>query len=497
MTISRRLEVAWLPVAVVTALGAGLRWIGLDDQSFFVDETITAQLVAKPFGDMLAAVPDAESTPPLYYVLAWLWSRVAGVDETGLRSLSALFGTLTIPVCYATGRVLVSHRVGVIAAALAAVSPLLVWYSQEARAYSLFVLVGALSLLYFSHALTEPSARHLGLWAAASVLTIATHYFGVFLIAAEASILLYRNRSRDTWAAAAAIAAVGLALLPLAAYQAIHASSKWIRFVDLPQRIEEAVRQLLVPGEPSIWAGAGVAEDQGGALWPLGIAMIAGAVGIILALGTGTERRGALVALGVGTAAAGIPVLLSVAAAIVTGGRGDVFLYRNVIVAWLPLTIVLAAALGARRAGRIGLVAASALAAWSFAVVVHNATTPHLQRDDWRLIAGALGTPGGQILLLSPSWQMAALEYHVPDVQELGAGSATDEIDLLVRREVPSYSPAAERISPPSGFEHVDTQELQNWVLTRFRAQERGYVRAADLRVEPPGASFVPLVREK
>ena len=63
----------------------------------------------------------------------------------GLRSLSALAGTLTVPVCYAAGRTLVSHRAGMIVAALSAVSPLLVWYSQEARAYGLFVLFGSFS----------------------------------------------------------------------------------------------------------------------------------------------------------------------------------------------------------------------------------------------------------------------------------------------------------------------------------------------------------------
>jgi mannosyltransferase len=492
-----RLTASWVPVATLTAIGAAVRFTGLG-QSFWIDEVITVRLVSGPLVDMLRSLPDAESTPPLYYVLAWIWARVAGADEVGLRSLSALFGTLTIPVCYAAARTLLSHRVGVIVAALAAVSPLLVWYSQEARAYGLFALLGALSFLFFAQALAEASPRRLALWAGASSLMLLTHYFGIFLVTAEGSILLYRHRSRAVWAATGAIVGVGLALLPLAAYQAIYSSSRWIRFVDLHARIEEAVQQLLVPGAPSMWAGAGVAETDSRSLWPLGIVVLVCAVATIALLGSRNERRRALVALGVGLATVGLPVLMSLAAGLVAGGRGDVFLFRNVIVAWLPLAVVVGAALGAQRAGRTGVLVATALTILSFAVVVQNATTPDRQRDDWRLVSRALGTPTGQIVLLSPSWQIAALQYHVPDLRELADREvATRQIDLLVRRNVPSYSPAVERLRLPPEFTRVDTQELQNWILTRFRSQSPVYVSGSDLGVAPAEASRIPLVRTR
>ena len=55
---------------------------------------------------MLRPIPTTESTPPLYYVLARGWAVVFGTGEVGLRSLSALLGTLTIPVVYAIGATL-------------------------------------------------------------------------------------------------------------------------------------------------------------------------------------------------------------------------------------------------------------------------------------------------------------------------------------------------------------------------------------------------------
>ena len=78
MGASRRLTSTWVTVATLTAIGAAVRFVGLDRQSFWIDEVITVELLAKSLPDMLGTLPDAESTPPLYYVLAWLWSRVAG-----------------------------------------------------------------------------------------------------------------------------------------------------------------------------------------------------------------------------------------------------------------------------------------------------------------------------------------------------------------------------------------------------------------------------------
>ena len=492
------LTARWVPVAVLTAIGATVRFVTLDRQSFWIDEIVTVGLLAKPLPDMLGTLPDAESTPPLYYILAWFWSRLAGMDEPGLRSLSALFGTLTIPVCYAAARTLVSHRVGVIVAALATTSPLLVWYSQEARAYSLFVLLGALSFLAFALALDNPSPRRLAFWAGASSLMIVTHYFGVFLLVPEAALLLYRRRSRATWVATGAIVGVGVAVLPLAVYQAMYASSRWIRLVDLAARIEEAARQLLVPGPPSIWSGAALRRTSRapGGLWESSCSCVRSRRSSCW--GPEREKRGALEALVVGLAAVGLPILMSLAAALLTDGRGDVFLYRNVIVAWLPLAVVVGAALGARRAGPVGLLAACALVVWSFGVVVRDATTSERQRDDWRLVTGALDGAAGQVVLLSPSWQIAALQHHVPDLREPHTNRvATREVDLLVRRHVPSYSPAVTTLTLPRAFTRSETRELQNWVLTRFRSRTPVYLDVADLAVAPPDASRVPLVRAR
>ena len=154
------------------------------------------RVIPGSFGDMLHEVKASESNPPLYYVLAWGWAKAFGTGEFGLRSLSALFGAATVPVAYLIGRQLASRRAGLILAALVAVNPMLIWYSQEARSYALLVFFGALSLLFFVRALDTRRGRDLALWALASALALCSHYFAVFAVGIEAVWLLVALRSR-------------------------------------------------------------------------------------------------------------------------------------------------------------------------------------------------------------------------------------------------------------------------------------------------------------
>src|SRR3977135_3332065 len=116
----------WL-LAGIVVLGAAIPLSTLDQQSFWLDEATTWGVVSHGLGHVLSTAPKTESTPPLYYVLVWLLSRVFGTGDVGPRACSALCGTLTIPIMWALGRRLASERIGLVAALLTAVNPLLFW----------------------------------------------------------------------------------------------------------------------------------------------------------------------------------------------------------------------------------------------------------------------------------------------------------------------------------------------------------------------------------
>ena len=79
-----------IAVLALTGVAAALRFATIGEQSHWYDETITASMLDGSLADVFRGVVDTESTPPLYYVVAWLWTQVVGSDEAQLRSLSAL-----------------------------------------------------------------------------------------------------------------------------------------------------------------------------------------------------------------------------------------------------------------------------------------------------------------------------------------------------------------------------------------------------------------------
>ncbi|MDQ6842541.1 MAG: glycosyltransferase family 39 protein, partial [Actinomycetota bacterium] len=126
-TSTRRHSLADNPAAAcvlaLSALAVILRFWGIGHQGFWFDEANTAQLVHFSPGKMLGLIPQSESTPPLYYCVAWVWVRIFGFGEAALRSLSALAGVAVVPVMYGAGTKLISRRAGAVAAALAACNP--------------------------------------------------------------------------------------------------------------------------------------------------------------------------------------------------------------------------------------------------------------------------------------------------------------------------------------------------------------------------------------
>jgi mannosyltransferase len=206
---------ASLVVTGIVAVAVAVRFVRLGHQSYWLDEAYTVLLMKQSFAHMLSTIPQTERTPPLYFVSAWVWSRVFGFGELGLRSLSAVVGVLTVVAAGGLGRRLFAFRAGVFAATLVAVNPFLIFYSQEARSYSLLVLFSTCALWGFVEAFSRASTRALVAWAVFSALALLTHYFAIFLLIPEAVVLLWRVRDRRVVLACAAWVLVGAALSPL------------------------------------------------------------------------------------------------------------------------------------------------------------------------------------------------------------------------------------------------------------------------------------------
>ena len=414
-----------LALALVCTAAAALRFATLDAQSLWYDESVTAQLMAPRLGGMLHALPDSESTPPLYYVLAWLWTQLLGTGEGGLRSLSALLGAATVPVVWALGRRLGGDRAALIAAALAAVNPMLVWFSQEARSYALLTLLGALSALLWLRALEQPRNGRLVAWGAVAALALGTHYFAAFLVAPQALWLALRVPGPRSKAIALALPAMaGAALVPLALDQRSNEGAAFIGQSSLATRLAQIPKQFLIgydaPAEALITILAAVA-------------MFIAVAGLVLALRRpaaleGTRRRDTSRLIALAAAALALPL-----AALAVGE--DHVLARNMI-AVLPLLLALAAAGFAAAGELLPRPAAAAPVAFACALgvvtVIAVAGDKALQRDDWRGAARALGPIDGVRIVAAPAGALAPLRYYLPHVHAFTHGAAvTREVDYL------------------------------------------------------------------
>lgn len=425
------LRLAWAdPVIVwavlgIAAVGVALRFSTLGLQSYHHDEVITAaRVLPGSFIHTLREVRASESNPPLYYVLAWGWAKLFGTGEAGLRSLSSLFGVATIPVAYLIGRELLSRRAGLITAAFVAVNPMLVWYSQEARSYALLVFLCSVSLLLLVRARRSEGPWDVALWGLFSALALTSHYFAVFPVAIEAVwLLVSTGLRRSVLLAIAGIAAIGLALAPLALAQVNPHHIAWISAIPLPTRSLDTAASFMI-GETGQVIGR--APRNAYAIAPGLLA----AAGVTLALLAGGRRvRGsalAMVAVGGGT------VLLAVVAAF--AGK-DYAIARNLLPALVPLLAAAALGLAVPRAGRFGLAIAGVLCAYWIAFNVHVGWTPNLQRPDWRDLAGRIDTSGRFRAVVT--WKLAAdpLEYYLHgDAQRAYSGRlAVSEVDVIAK----------------------------------------------------------------
>ncbi len=411
-------------------LGAALRFTRIGHQGFWFDEGNTALLVSYSPGKMLGLIPQSESTPPLYYCLAWVWVRVFGHGEAGLRSFSALAGVAVIPVAYAAAAKLVSRRAGLIVAALATCNPFLIWYSQEARSYSLLVFFSACTLLAFAYARADPHPRALVLWVAACVLSLLTHYYTIVVVLPQAAWLLWEHRrTRGAWMAIGAVGLSGLALLPLVISQAGTGNDSWIANTPLGLRLRQILPQFLI--------GTNAPSREVVTLVAFGLALVGLAL-LVRARG-GPERRGALLA-GALALAGFILALVFVAA-----GK-DTLITRNLLGLWLPVAVLVGGGLsaigGGPRLRALGVAATAGLCVIGIVATVAIATDRAMQRPDWRYVSRALGPPptaardpgvDGRAILIQHYRALLPLSLYQPRLAYLVGprGAVVRELDII------------------------------------------------------------------
>jgi len=246
----------WLPVIVFIAFALRLTLLG--EQSLWYDEGVSWLLVQKSLPDLIQWTA-ADIQPPLYYLMLWLATQLFGDSEFALRFPSVIFNILTLPVLYLLARRLLSpnhsNRLApFLAAILFALSPLLVYYSQETRMYTMLVFEATLASYLFLKILHRPAQSTYFLlptfYSLIVTAALYTHYFAAFLLIAYvlyALIILWQQHWPKTLIIRL-LYAFGLAILLFAPWL----TTLFSRLSDDPSywagalKLNEAIRKIII-----------------------------------------------------------------------------------------------------------------------------------------------------------------------------------------------------------------------------------------------------------
>ncbi len=284
-----RARSAWperLAVMAICLLAAAMTLRGIGAQSLWLDE-VASVLASRDWGHLWGTVAQSETNMLLYFGLLHYWLKL-GEAEFLIRALSAVAAIVTVPAIYVTGKRLFGAWAGTLAALLLAMNLFFVRYAQEARAYSLLLLLTTLSTYWLVRALQERRRRDWIAWVVVSALSVYTHLFALLVLGAQALALL-AYRLRDLPWRTLVLAGLALVALILPLLLMVPMDGHQLDWLTAPT--QESVRELmqalaggqgeLLWGYLLLWmAGLSVgaikklAPGARGATWPYALAVI-------------------------------------------------------------------------------------------------------------------------------------------------------------------------------------------------------------------------------
>ena len=389
-----------LGLALLVALAVRVARVGV--RELWLDEACTSLFAQSADLGALVDLLVRESHPPLYYALMQLWVRLFGADEVALRGPSLLAGLALVVLVWRAVRVFGGGRFAAsLGAFMAAGSPLLVYYSVEAKAYTLLWALGLGVLLCLRRA-SEPGGGHRSFWFAAglTVLALYTHHYALFLLPLWGVAVVAAPRGERLRGVAACVAALAVYApwaIGFLAGQSQAGGTDWLGAYwhgPLAAVSGSARAMALVPPFP------GYLGEFGSVALPAALAwLVGGWFGLPVLLGAGRVSlrgkhwQGLLL-----VCAAVLPVLLPAAASlrqpIYLVGRYELLAYPAWIVLW---SLGLGWLAGRLPAGGLRFAGRAAVAVLTVAGV--GATTvPYLLRpaDPWQHQLAAQHLAGGE-----------------------------------------------------------------------------------------------------
>jgi len=176
------------PLLAIAIASLAIRLQNLGTMSLWLDEIWSVNNSLRSPLEILLSQDPARSYPFHLVLHVSLWF---GNNEFMARLPSAIFGMLAIPLIYMLGKQLYNRNVGLLSAFLLSFWPYHVWYSQEARMYSLFFLLTTASMIVFNKLLLKGTKKLWNAYLAVTMLGCYTHFYFIFVIGIQIFYAIY------------------------------------------------------------------------------------------------------------------------------------------------------------------------------------------------------------------------------------------------------------------------------------------------------------------
>lgn len=360
------------------------------DAPFWIDEGISVGIASHPLSELTGLLRQ-DGSPPLYYALLHGWIALVGSGEEATHALSLVFALLAVPAAFWAAGSASGRRAAWTCAALAALNPFLTTYAQETRMYTLVALLSIVATGAFVQAFVRGRRRYVPVLALALALLLLTHYWALFFAAglvAALAVTLARGSEPPRPLRDAGLVLGGAALafapwLPTLLYQVEHTGAPWSRAPG---------GSALLDGPAAVFSGDGSAMAL----------LLAGGSGLAVVLrGAHTRERAAVV---------GTIVLAASTLLLAWVGSQLAPAWANRYLAVLIGPLLLLAAIGLARAGRLGVVGlVVVLVLWG----AYRASDDKSNADEVAAQVAATLRAGDVVVSTHPE-QVPVLAYYLP-----------------------------------------------------------------------------------
>lgn len=158
-----------------------LKLFKIDSMPYSYDEIISVKDTLLDFGH-IKHESEWDSNPPFYYYCLWIWEKIFGLSELGIRSFSATFNSLTIITLGFYLKKYFNSIIAIFFTIIYIFHPILQYYAQEARCYSFLIFLISLSIISFHNFILNNNKSNLVILGFINFLLVYTHYVAAIIV---------------------------------------------------------------------------------------------------------------------------------------------------------------------------------------------------------------------------------------------------------------------------------------------------------------------------